>query len=74
MAKKRQQKKKQMMSNLDDTHNQTAFCEDSDGSEFSDDMLEDDSDDLDDTLDLREDFEDDDSCLIDENSSRLIEY
>ena len=50
---------------------------DNNSSEFSDE-LEDDSDlSIDDTLDMmepREDFEDDESCLIEQDSSRIIEY
>ena len=86
MAKKRQLKKKQRMSQLEandghGTHPNDDF-DSNNSSDFSDDDLDDD-DDIDDSenlgdLDLidRDDLDDDidDSCMIDQDSSRLLDY
>ena len=86
MAKKRQLKKKQMMSQLDGTDSQVNQGDDNsdsdnNSSDFSDDVLDDDEmDDLDNLEDLglidRDDLDEDmdDSCMIGQDSSRCLDY
>ena len=81
MAKKRKANKQNMLSQLNDTDQRPFGDSEKSSSEYSSNEMEDsdDDDDIDDTLDLlepREDFEmdDDDSCLIDQDSSRMLEF
>lgn len=75
LAKKRKQRKKQMISQIDDLEGRQLSDENSEGnsSDFSDDDMdyEEFSENL--NLELRDDLDESGSCMIDQDSSRIFQ-